>query len=492
MTQDAINQKATEIARELSEVEPDKKQLIGMVGSQLFKAGISTEQIEEALAHVKGTWNKTKTAAEAEHNGKKGKWRTIWGHRIFLEEGKEEIAIKGLADKLEIEEKEERKEEDRKEEERKKKLKETRKKIFEIEEAIQPFADKEEERIWNEKYAEKWDDAIAKTRELDKHGIPKDDILDLLHLSMTDEIHDKHIKKLNDIYNITKNKDWVGDNLGKMTKILEKHTGSEHWSMHGWKSDRSFITIEEANSLASSANRVMKTKKYKPEDFDNIWDAEENMEHVRDNAKLKEDRFYRDYFSEEAIGKFFGPHDAVSHALLDAMKTDLLQFKEDFYDVPEFKAMIDLQEETNAVAKRRLKNAKSFYRGTGWKEVENFAKMGYIGAGPEKYEDDSPTSLRYNTAHEFGTMAGGVVFEYDAQEVGEHAESVNYNVMANWEYSDYGHPAIYRYEEEYLLPVKKKIKPKKLRIHVIVKPKGETRESIKKKYGHLGEIVYGN
>ncbi len=55
-SQDELNQKAMELAKELSEIEPDKERIIGMVGSQLWKGSVGRKQIDKALAHLKSTW----------------------------------------------------------------------------------------------------------------------------------------------------------------------------------------------------------------------------------------------------------------------------------------------------------------------------------------------------------------------------------------------------------------------------------------------------
>ncbi len=429
--------------------------------------------------------------AEDEHEGKKGKWRTINGWKVFLPEGEEKEKlqfIKDEQDKLRKKKddyhrekgmgkyKDKTKPKDKakpKKTKPKEKVKEVEKTIDKIEEGIKPEADKQFEKEWEEKYAPKWNKLMQKggnhmRAALSNMETPGSADKLLVKTAATDD-------------------SWLKKNLDRLNSTMGTEFTMDDYAAHNLPNE------EQRETYVQVLNKLMDTHLV-PEDFqdpDSIKEVmdviDETLESGDYHPQAGDLRMWRNALShhtKKTKNKIMAEYDKQ-------LRSDPMKFMAEFGNDPGFKEVLGFQAELNAVRKKRYENATSLFRGTSIEELENLADKGYIGARKGKDAGLIATSVNKKVAQNFADRTdSGVIFEYDKEEIGKNANDVNYNYFSDKEYEANGHTVAFRDEEEYVIFGDKKIKPKKLKIHVLRSGEVMEKSEFKRAFGHLGEITF--
>ncbi len=468
--------------------------------------------------------------SEDEHNGEKGKWRTINGHRVWLPEGREEEAIRNHV----------------------KQFKDKPKKLPKyLQQSYKEYDYPDFEKTWQEKYAKKWD-AVLKKDEAIFFALKAIPLVGRDRWGRKDGNHRRHL------FDNFKDRNWVEPRLDKLNELF----GTEKTIEDLFKESRN-PTEEEKKAFVKRANeledfriekkkkKLESVKKESPEGASWIKNLEESIERMTKDKRtwtsedfdtmpktalaidelmsLERDKYGWDdhdnrlftYDAEKKFSKKYGTFPIESTILENPMK---------FYDLlkDEPGSLGDVmrsQAEIEAVNRRIREQATSIWRGGTIEELDNFLEQGFIGAGRKKKESDMPAKTHGRVPVSYYEKGAamfdfGVRFEYDKAELEGNLHPEFYNMFVNIDYSkkeniywnDYtpnGHDPRFKMQAEAAIQRAKKIKPKKLKLHLSPHPmywdnilgnlkhdeyekvdRKELHKKIRKKYGHLGEIIF--
>ncbi len=321
------------------------------------------------------------------------------------------------------------------------------------------FANKDiaSEKTWQKKYAAKWE---SKFKDGDKMTRALSELVSNMDANANPYVlFNKYFDE----------KVWLGGALPEINKIL----GTD-FTMKDYKHIK-LISEEKMKEVAQIMNERVEGEEFKPEDFS----TSEGILRVK-----------KKYEDEIPSGLFtvFYQNNLIKDEIIRGLKKDPYKFMDLLGHEKQFKGLVEVQEEINAIRKKRWDNAKNFYRGINTTELENLAKSnGILGHGRSKDDPRVATSINLAAAKRFGN---GIMLEFPKEGNSDKAVDVNYNVFEGLEYNGGYHAVGRLYEEEYYFRAEDKVKVKNLKISIvpdIVNQLGGIVEATKK-FGHLGEI----